>query len=341
MTISVRCQLEWFGAPWQHPLNFRSATKAARGCRAGVNKQPPIRSIVSKRPCQLGRSQPEQRPPCLVKVPVVKAGAGVKAEDVNKTCICLIITCSVRNKTISLLERLVDSEADMCAIMETWLSSSDRDQATVTALQQSGHRLHHVSRPTKTGGGVTVLYGSAYNIKVEPADTYSSFEHTEVTLRHGRINITLVVVYRPPSSGTEVFCDQFAQYMDQVVIKSQKLIVLGDFNFHCECVNDSATTKFRGLLDSLGLTQHVSSFTHKAGHSLDLVITHANEHLVNDLSVLEKLISDHYAVLFPVPYNRPSIGKKMVSFRKYKTIDLLELKHDVAQSALCAAPASS
>ena len=274
-------------------------------------------------------------------MPVVKAGAGVKAEDVNKTCICLIITCSVRNKTISLLEPLVDSEADMCAITETWLSSSDRDQATVTALQQSGHRLHHVSRPTKTGGGVTVLYGSAYNIKVEPADTYSSFEHTEVTLRHGRINITLVVVYRPPSSGTEVFCNQFAQYMDQVVIKSQKLIVLGDFNFYFECVNDSATTKFRGLLDSLGLTQHVSSFTHKAGHSLDLVITHANEHLVNDLSVLEKLISDHYAVLFPVPYNRPSIGKKMVSFRKYKTIDLLELKHDVAQSALCAAPASS
>ena len=135
------------------------------------------------------------------------------------------------------------------------------------------------------------------------------------------MNITLVVAYRPPSSGTEVFCDQYAQYMGQVVIKSQMLIVLGDFNFHYECINDSATTKFRGLLDSLGLTQHVSSPTHKAGHTLDLVITHVNEYLVSDLSVLDKLISYHHAVLFTVPYNRPSIGKKMFSFRKYKTVE--------------------
>ena len=85
----------------------------------------------------------------------------------------------------------------------------------------------------------------------------------------------------------------------------------------------------------------MSSPTHKAGHTLDLVITHANEHLVNDLSVLDRLISDHHAVLFTVPYNRPSIGKKMISPRKYKTVDLLELKHDVAQSALRAAPAST
>ena len=66
------------------------------------------------------------------------------------------------------------------------------------------------------------FYRSAYSIKVDPPDTYSSFEHTEVTLRYGCMNITLAVVYRPPSSGTEVFCDQFAQYMDPVVIKSQK-----------------------------------------------------------------------------------------------------------------------
>ena len=67
---------------------------------------------------------------------------------------------------------------------------------------------------------------------------------------------------------------------------------------------------------------------------------YANEHLVSDLSVLDRLISDHHAVLFTVPYNRPSIGKKMI-FRKYKTVDLLELKHDVAQSAMCAVPAST
>ena len=56
---------------------------------------------------------------------------------------------------------------------------------------------------------------------------------------------------------------------------------------------------------------------------------------------MDKLISDHHAVLFTVPYNRSGIGKKMISFRKYKTVDLLELKHDVAQSALCAAPTST
>ena len=74
---------------------------------------------MSNTPCQWSRSHPDQRPPCVVKVLAFKTRAVVKADAVEKTCICLINTRSVRKKTTSLLELLADFEADIRVITET------------------------------------------------------------------------------------------------------------------------------------------------------------------------------------------------------------------------------
>ena len=44
-------------------------------------------------------------------------------------------------------------------------------------------------------------------------------------------------------------------------------ILLGDINIHTEIVDNANTAKWQLLLQSYGLVQHVTSPTHRAGHS--------------------------------------------------------------------------
>ena len=58
---------------------------------------------------------------------------------------------------------------------------------------------------------------------------------------------------------------------------------------------DSNAKKFLDLLNLLNFSQHVTSTTHKAGHTLDLVITRDSEAVIDNVTVSD-LLSDH--VLF-------------------------------------------
>ena len=74
------------------------------------------------------------------------------------------------------------------------------------------------------------------------------------------------------------------------------LVILGDLNFHVDNAADSNAKKFLDLLDLLNFSQHVTSITHKAGHTLDLVITHVSEAVIDNVTISD-LLSDHALVL--------------------------------------------
>ena len=60
---------------------------------------------------------------------------------------------------------------------------------------------------------------------------------------------------------------------------------------------DTAAANFLSLLESVDLQQHVRSCTHRAGHTLGLVITRDAEYILNAISVDDSSeISDHYTV---------------------------------------------
>ena len=52
---------------------------------------------------------------------------------------------------------------------------------------------------------------------------------------------------------------------------SGKLIIVGDFNIHIDA-KVTESSHLLSLLDSFGLTQHVSGSTHIKGHTLDVSI---------------------------------------------------------------------
>ena len=72
-----------------------------------------------------------------------------------------------------------------------------------------------------------------------------------------------VIVYRPPYSSlhpvsTSVFFDEFSQFLENVVMCPEALVISGDFNLHLDDLRDNDTKKFMDLLETFSLSQHVS-----------------------------------------------------------------------------------
>ena len=60
---------------------------------------------------------------------------------------------------------------------------------------------------------------------------------------------------------------EFRDYMDTHVTTAGRLLVVGDFNLHIDDKEDNDTIRFKELLQSLNLQQHITCPTHKQGHT--------------------------------------------------------------------------
>ncbi len=130
-----------------------------------------------------------------------------------------------------------------------------------------------------------------------------------------------------------MFFEEFSEYLKSILLSSGLLVITGDFNIHMDDLSDSDTRKFNGLLESCGLLQHIAEPTHIDGHTIDLLIMRENER-----TKVDHLISDHFTVLFQMDIPKPPSVFRNVIFRKIKSIDIDQLKSDLAPSNLCVSP---
>ena len=152
------------------------------------------------------------------------------------------------------------------------------------------------------GGGMAIIHKdglSAQTVATTGAG-YTTFEHCDVqfTNNSGLLNM----VYRPPPTKRNghtvgAFPDEFRSLLDDMMSSPGCLVILGDLNFHVDNTADSNAKKF----NLLNFSQHVTSITHKAGHTLNLVITHDSEAVIDNVT-----ISDHALVLVHVKHPKPS-----------------------------------
>ncbi len=85
----------------------------------------------------------------------------------------------------------------------------------------------------------------------------------------------------------------------------------------------------------------MSSATHNHGHTLDLVMTRSDEPCVDNVSVHQETLSDHFPVHFQLPSGKPPPGKRVISYRKYSQINKESFQSDILQSALTTATSDS
>ena len=106
-------------------------------------------------------------------------------------------------------------------------------------------------------------------------------------------------------------------------------IFTGDFNIHIDERGHLDTRLFEDVLDSFNLSKSVTFPTHKAGHTLNLLIHDVNFPYIGHIEV-GHMLSDHSFIHCKLHISRPCPTSKRIKVRKTKNIDPDSFARDVA-----------
>ncbi len=132
---------------------------------------------------------------------------------------------------------------------------------------------------------------------------FSTFENLGFILNN-KLPILCVLIYRPPKFIFG-FIQEFSDFLSDIILKHDRVLILGDFNIDMCCPASSLASEFINLLQSCNLTQSVKQPSHVKGHTLDLVLSCGFS--VDNVNIVDFAVSDHNAGLFTVPFLCPDL----------------------------------
>ena len=241
---------------------------------------------------------------------------------------------SVRNKTISICDYIIEYEPDILFFTETWLRSDE--QVIIGELTPPGYTFMNSPRDGYThSGGIGIVFKDEMKLtKVTVDFTSNTFEHICVT--DCTKNIRFVTVYRPPPSQengftTSGFLSEFEDFLETVTLLQGKLLLVGDYNIHMDCIYKSEVSRFTNILSAYGLKQHVEGPTHKRGHTLDLVISNPEDNIIHECKVQDEVLSDHYFIQCTLKWRKPQPQRVKVTRRNYRDLNMSSFVQDVEE----------
>ena len=98
--------------------------------------------------------------------------------------------------------------------------------------------------------------------------------------------------------------------------------------FHLDSNSDACVTDMKNLLHSLSLQQLVTVPTHRRRHTLDWLITKRDMD-VEELCVVDELISDHFVISFALRFRKPGKTTKEVRSRNMRPLNTDNFKTEV------------
>ena len=216
--------------------------------------------------------------------------------------------------------------------------ASENDAGVRVELIPDGYNLLDQPRVGRGCGGTGLLYCNDLRVKKVESGEKKLFEFSEWIISSIGHDIMLFIIYRPPYSDehqvpTSVFLTEFSEYLESAVLSKENLLISGDL--HVDNIHDSDAIKFSDLLESFGLKQHVTRPTHKDGHTLDLIVTRCSDRILSAPPKVDCYLSDHASVCCKLASQRAPLLDKVITFRKYKGIDLECFKLDFDSSLLC------
>ena len=249
----------------------------------------------------------------------------------------LVNARSVASKPDVITSLLLSADLDLLFITETWLNAQHGEDILLGVCPE-GYASFQVPRIGRRGGGTALIHRETIRVNpMSPVFEATTFEHLSASLFFNSVCVRLVVVYRPPSTKPSLFLTEFSAYLEQLVIMTGKLLIVGDFNIHLDDSSNLFSQKFLSTIKSFGLEQHVSDPTHVSGHVLDLVLSRPADRTIADCFV-SGLVSDHFVVRCLIRTHRPFRPQKTVSFRKLKSIDLDAFARDLLNLPLFTDP---
>ena len=193
---------------------------------------------------------------------------------------------------------------DFLVATESWLSDkTDKQWYENTVFNHNGLKLYNVNRQNHKGGGLTLIAKSQYKVSECNSGATRSFEYATWKLQVRGTPINITAIYHPPYSlrnkcTNTMFLDDFTEFVSQLIPGSTNNIIMEDFNLHIsegqQEMEDISATIF---MDTMGLYQHVMFPTHKAGNTLDLILSELGNSVRVGTINQGPFISDHRAII--------------------------------------------
>lgn len=224
--------------------------------------------------------------PCL---PNIKTGYCLT------TKMALFNTRSLSNKALVLRDLVTTNNLDFLFLVETWLKPGENWHLNEACPQS--YSFFNYPRLSGRGGGLAAIFKDSYRCTSVSLEKFTSFEVLAFKIT-GEIPVFCAVVYRPPNSQGGFMMD-FSNFVSSLLLDYDKILLVGDFNFHIDVVSNRDALDFMSRMESFNFTQHVVGPTHNRGHTLDLVFTLGL--CPSSTSVEELFLSDHKCISFTVP----------------------------------------
>jgi len=145
-----------------------------------------------------------------------------------------------------------------------------------------------------------------------------------------------VIIYRPGSqSVNELFYEELTNLLETVVTYRCQILVCGDFNIRVNVAGHQHAQRLTELIESFDLVQSVVGSTHRAGNTLDLVLTR-RDCCPSSCDVLPPTMSDHGLVVTSFPAAPCAAPRSDKIMRPWKKLNIDSFITSLRSSPLCA-----
>ena len=260
----------------------------------------------------------------------------------------LINAQSIVNKAARAHDIIEDNHLDLLAVTETWVYE-DSPNVHKREAAPSGYSVVHQHRKLagaggvkKCGGGVALIHRSDIRLTVLPTRPATKFcELLLVKVANCALGLTIAIVYRAPDTSAGDFATELSDLIHSGRLGTRH-VICGDLN----CPGPAGTkglvaVELAEVIDEHGLRQHVREPTHRAGNTLDHILTPEDGVTITDVVVTDVGISDHFLVTCRIAasIDRPPIERS--TFRNWKRLDRNKFEEKLRSSAVYMQPATT
>ena len=230
------------------------------------------------------------------------------------------------------MEHLVDNDPSIVFLQETWLKEN-RSNVTAMVKEYDYILLHNIrkNRKKESGGGVGIMLKRDIKYKRLKHKQFSSFEHIIVKVMLGNNkSVLLISIYRVLFTPVTVFLEEMVTLLEYLTAMKEDVVLAGDINIHME-TNELYANKFKDILHTFDITQHIDFPTHIQGHTLDVITTFGEEPPIFNIAGKETDISHHQLITFNLDIVPEKKAEKQITCRNLKGVDMQMFMNEVKE----------
>ena len=223
---------------------------------------------------------------------------------------------------------------DIFGLAETFLT----EKVENINLNIDGFVFERRDRVGKLGGGLLIYIANHIIYKRRNDLEQSDVENIwiEIKFPHNK-PLMINFAYRPPNSNQDLI-DKYENQLLTAEFNDTNFLLFGDYNINFKLSSTFlfSNTKWAKLIKDFELHQHITVPTRVTRNSSSIIdyVYSICPNFVQEISVPEIGISDHFPVAITYKYSKGNIGNKIqsITYRSFNNLDLDKFLMDLAKT---------